>query len=150
MRRKTKSKNKLPRKHKTKTKSYKKKRYVKSKSKSKVKTKSYKKKRYVKTRKRTRKKKRGGLSGLEIAGLIGTGVVGTGIVTGLAYKKYSDNKKERERLGDRDDKLNDLCKKFPKDPACKKERTETARKKFFSAKDRQSRVNALDEIIDNN
>ncbi len=63
------------------------------------------------------------MSGLEIAGLIGTGVVGTGIVTGLAYKKYSDNKKER---------------------------TEKARKEFFSAKDRKSRVDALDEMINNN
>ena len=147
MRRKTKSKNKLPRKHKTRTRSYKKKRYVKSKSKSKVKTKSYKKKRYVKTKKRTRKKMRGGMSGL-VAGLIGTGVVATGIVAGIAYKKYSDNKKEKERLGDRDDKLDDLCKQYPNDPACKKERVNNARKRFYSAKDKNSQVAALDEMID--
>ena len=145
MRRKTKSKNKLPRKRKTRTRSYKKKRYHK-KSKSKVKTKSYKKKRYVKTKKKTRKKKRGGMSGLEIAGLIGIGVVGTGIVAGLA-KKYFDNKKEKERLGDRDDKLDDLCKQNPNFPACKKERTEKAKEEFFTAKDGTSRVNALDKMI---
>ena len=124
MRRKTKSKNKLPRKHKTKTRSYKKKRYLKSKSKSKVKTKSYKKKRYVKTKKKTRKKMSGGMSGLETAGLIGLGVVGTGLVgtAGLAIKNYYDNKKERERQGDVDDKMDDLCKQYPNDPVCKKEK----------------------------
>ena len=153
MRRKTKSKNKLPRKHNTKTRSYKKKRYLKFKSKSKVKTKSYKKKRYVKTQKKTRKKKRGGLSGLETAGLIGTGVVATGIGVGLAFKRYSDKKQERERLEDIDNKMNELCESQPDDPVCKekrKKRVDEARQKYYSSStDQKSKVDALEKMIDN-
>lgn len=150
--RKTKSKNKLPRKHKTRTKSYKKKRYLKSKSKSKVKTKSYKKKRYIKTRKKTRKKKRGGLSDLA-TGLIGTGVVAAGVVgTGLA-KRYYDTKKERERIEDIDNKMNELCKQNPDSQVCKEseDRVKQASNDYFSAKDKGEplgkRVDALEKMM---
>lgn len=42
----------------------------------------------------------------------------------------------------------ELCIQNPNDPACKKERVEQAREKYYSAKYKKSKVDALNEMID--